>query len=310
MKIVANKRHHIALSSVALVGLAGAFAGCGAVGATNVPWVNRPGQTWAQVAASTTPSCAVGDLSLPTDQQKWGGAWHGETSGYFVIANSGTSTCLVGVPTAISAHAADGTSTAFTTDTTLAPVVLAPGDTLQVQVLAPPPDSCGKPPANSNSFVFTFPNGTGDLDVPNAQMAVECGGSLADFSGIDAGPAVQATPYSALEASIADNPATLKPGADATFAVTLSNPTTHSIGFKECPSYAESIKGVAGSQKVYQLNCQQARDIAPGSSEKFQMKLHVPENALRGPAAIGWHLLVPTDPDNDKQFASVLTPVK
>jgi len=307
--MAANKCHRAALGGAALTGLAGMVVSCGAVGATSVPWVNRPGQTWAQVDAGATPSCAVSDLSLPADQQKWGGAWHRETSGYFVIANSGTSTCAVGAPTAISAQAADGTSMAFATDTTLAPVVLAPGDTLQVQVLAPPPGSCGKPPADSSAFVFTLP-GAGELDVPNAQMAVECGGSLVDFSGIDASPAAETSPYSALAVSIGGNPSTLKPGTDATFAVTLSNPTSRSVSFKKCPSYAESIKGVAASQKTYQLNCQQARDIAPGSSEKFQMKIHVPGNALHGPAAIGWHLLVPVDPHNGHQFASVLTPVR
>lgn len=276
-----------------------ALTGCGGhqASATHgvVPWVDQPVEGARLAQSATSPTCTIAALDLPRDEQHWGGVWNGAVSGYFMVENAGPTTCELPVPTTVRAVTPSGGRVGFGLGTLskAPPVVLAPGERLQVQVSSP--YGCGKALVESASFALSFPSGT--LHVPGARMAVQCGGSLVDFSGREAGPAqgaTSATPVSHLRARLAQVPAAAAPGAPMTYTVTLTNPTSKAIALSPCPSYQEGIKGQPSVVHTYQLNCGAARRIGPHSSVRFAMQLPLPSDLTSGPAVLDWKLQLPS----------------
>jgi hypothetical protein len=297
------------VSAVALAGLV-ALTGCGGHQASAshgvVPWVDHPVEGAQLAQSATSPTCTIAALDLPRDEQQWGGAWNGAVSGYFMVENAGHTTCELPAPSRVTATTPSGGRVRFDVGrlSTASPVVLDPGERLQAQVSSP--YGCGKDLVESSSFALSFPSGT--LEVPGARMAVQCGGTLVDFSsrgtaGSDA-VATGATPVSHLRARLSQVPATVAPGGPVTYTVTLTNPTAKAISLSPCPSYQEGIKGQPSAVHTYQLNCGAARRIGPHASVRFAMQLALPSTLTSGPAVVDWKLQLPSGSVDSGQFAS------
>lgn len=269
-----------------------------------VPWTDEPAASAQLAQSSTPPACRVSALTLPQGQQDWGGAWHGAVSGYFVIENAGSRACTLVAPSRVAALTRGGHRTFDVGRLAGTAVVLDPGDHLQVQVSAP--YDCGRPLEESTGFSLALP--TGVLRVPHARMPVQCGGSLADFSGRDTATAAM-PPTARLHARLDRVPTSAGPGDALSYTVTLTNPTDQRISLDQCPSYEEGIKGQPASVHSYQLNCGAVHAIGPHRSVTFAMQLPLPEHAPRGAAVLDWHLQVPAGAVSQAQFASAPTSI-
>jgi hypothetical protein len=80
-------------------------------------------------------------------------------------------------------------------------------------------------------------------------------------------------------------------GQELRFAVAVRNrSTTETVRFDgRCPLLAEKFAPV-GATEAHQLNCGAAAPIAPGRSQWFEMRVHVPGNAPLGPNGLFWRL--------------------
>jgi hypothetical protein len=268
-----------------------------------VPWTDDPAQGAVLAQSTTAPQCQVAALALPRDEQAWGGAWHDAVSGYFMIRNSGRTSCQLSAPARVVAATPEGPQVFATGRLAGAAVVLDPGDEAQVQVSSP--YDCGKPLLESTGFVLALP--TGRLPVPHARMAVQCGGELADFSARDTST-VAGTPAAQLEARLSHVPGSVGPGNALSYTVTLTNPSSRRISLEQCPSYEEGIKGQPSSVHRYRLNCDGAGSIGPHRSVTFAMQLPLPDPVDDGPAVLDWHLQAP-GPVSQAQFASARTSI-
>jgi hypothetical protein len=304
------------LGAVALAGLV-ALTGCGGHRASAahgvVPWVDQPVEGARLAQSATSPTCTIAALDLPPDEQHWGGAWNGAVSGYFMVENAGHTTCELPVPSRVTAVTPSGRHVGFAVGSlsTAPPVVLDPGERLQAQVSSP--YGCGKDLVESSSFGLSFPSGT--LQVPGAHMAVQCGGTLVDFSGRGTGSssdpgATGAAPVSRLRATMSQVPAAVAPGGPVTYTVTLTNPTARAVALSPCPSYQEGIKGQPSAVHTYQLNCGAARRIGPHSSVRFAMQLPLPSGLTSGPAVVDWKLQLPLGSVDTGQFTSAGTRIR
>ena len=299
---------------VALVCLV-AVAGCGGHQTSTapglVPWTDTRVETGELAQAVTSPSCRASDLRLPRSQQRWGGVWNDAVSGYLMIENSGPRACDLPPPSRVTAVRQTGSPIAFDVGRLAAPAVtLHPGDRVQLQVSSP--YGCGKPLARSTGFTLTFPTGT--LQVRGARMAVQCGGSLVDFSARDGSASGAGTtstsPVSRLQVRMSRVPETVAPGRSVSYAVTLTNPTSTAITFDQCPSYQEGIKGRPSSVQTYQLNCGAVRRIDAHASVGFAMQLPLPPRLPSGEAVLDWRLQAPAQTVDEGQFASAATQVR
>lgn len=266
-----------------------------------VPWTDAPAQGAALAQSATAPPCQVARLRVPRGGQAWGGAWHDAVSGYFVVVNSGRTSCQLLAPSRVTASTPAGAQAFDVGRLADTAVVLEPGDEVQVQVSSP--YDCGKPLVESTGFVLAFP--TGSLHVPRARMAVQCGGELADFSARQTSSVVT-TPAAQLRAKLARVPERVGSGSTLAYTVTLTNPTSRRISLDQCPSYEEGIKGQPASVRSYQLNCDAASSIPAHRSVTFEMQLPLPDHVEGGPAVLDWHLQVP-GPVSQAQFASART---
>jgi hypothetical protein len=273
-----------------------------------VPWTDDTAEA-AQLAQSTTyPACKVGALQLPRDEQQWGGVWNDAVSGYFMVQNAGRRACELSRPSRVAAATASGRRVSFVVGRLAArSVVLDPGDRAQVQVSSP--YDCGRSLVRSRSFALAFPGGT--LHVPDARMAVQCGGTLVDFSARTSGASgsgtASATPAARLRATMSHVPSSVDAGRTVTYAVTLTNPTSTAIPLDPCPSYQEGIKGDPSSVHTYQLNCGSVKQISPHSSVSFAMQLPLGSGLTPGDAVLDWKLQVAPGTVDGGGFASADT---
>jgi hypothetical protein len=241
--------------------------------------------------------------------------WNNAVSGYLIIENSGPRVCDLPAPSRVAARTTAGSQVGFDVGRLAASTVtLAPGDRVQVQVSSP--YGCRKPLVRSDGFGFTFPTGT--LQVPGARMAVQCGGSLVDFSARDSGGAgagagagrPSTSTVSRLVVRMSRVPGTVSPGRSVSYAVTLSNPTSTAITFDQCPTYQEGLKGLPSSVQTYQLNCGAVRRIDAHASVGFAMQLPLPSGLSPGDAVLDWRLEAPAQSIDEGQFASAATRVR
>lgn len=276
-----------------------------------VPWTDQPAEAAALARSTTSAPCDVSALRVPRGDQQWGGVWNGAVAGYLMIENAGPRPCDLPRPSRVSAETTSGARITFDVGGLSVPAVtLEPGNRVQVQISSP--YDCGKPLVRSAGFSLAFPTGT--LEVRGARMAVQCGGSLVDFSARDVGTSARGTtsapPVSRLDATMSRVPATISPGSSVGYAVTLTNPTSTAIALDQCPAYQEGIKGRPSSVQTYQLNCDAVRRIDPHTSVTFEMQLPVPTQVPSGPIVLDWELQVPARAVDEGQFTSAGTRVE
>lgn len=277
-----------------------------------VPWTDEPAGAAQLAQVTTAPTCRISELELPSRQQQWGGVWNDAVAGYFVIENAGRRPCTLPRPSRVTATTETGARTGFEVGSIPATSpVLDPGGQVQVQVGSP--YDCGRPLARSTGFALTFP--TGRLQVPGARMAVQCGGTLADFSARSlgtsySGGSLSGGPTSRLRASMSRVPESVPPGEPVRYVVTLTNPTSAVVLLDRCPSYQEGLKGQPSSVRTYRLNCEDVTRIGAHDSVRFAMELPTSDEVRRGAAVIDWKLVGLPGAVDEGHFASATTRIE
>ncbi|MBV8302539.1 MAG: DUF4232 domain-containing protein [Candidatus Dormibacteraeota bacterium] len=87
-----------------------------------------------------------------------------------------------------------------------------------------------------------------------------------------------AQPTSPLDPLAALRPAILAPttieiSSPLVYVISLSNPTNASISLNPCRGYVQTFDGMKTSSFEYELNCADAKPIAPGSDESFVIEM-------------------------------------
>jgi hypothetical protein len=96
-------------------------------------------------------------------------------------------------------------------------------------------------------------------------------------------------------------PSSARPGERLRYLVELTNRTTATQRFGECPAYVQNIAGpqeLGSSDKTgfryverrQILNCAGLGDIAPGATMTFEMYFEIPTDALPGSYVLPWRL--------------------
>jgi hypothetical protein len=85
-------------------------------------------------------------------------------------------------------------------------------------------------------------------------------------------------------------PASVKRGTTVVYYVTVKNTSSSDYRLDPCPDYVE-ILGAKNPVAGYQLNCGPVVHIAPGASDKFEMRLSLPASVPTGPTRLQWALV-------------------
>jgi hypothetical protein len=278
-------------------------AGPGAAGL--VPWSGRPAGPYADLAppkfrADARP-CQAADLSGRPGRT---GVGLGNTNLEVLLTNRSGSACLLTGRPAIAGITAAGTVTplhagrgSYFGDP--GPVAnIGSGQTAAVNVSSS--DACQVAQDGRHQryrLLRIWLHGRGHLDVRAAGFDLICGVFVSRF-GVPADQPRAPRP-SPLTARITAA-ATVRPGEDFTYTVTLANPTTSAYSLRPCPAYEEYIIANAGLTKSpapdsrvvanYYLNCATVHQIGAHGSVTYQMRLKLPTGFPAGPVKFVWLL--------------------
>lgn len=170
---------------------------------------------------------------------------------------------------------------------------MAPGQ--ETEVLITSPRACadngngaGTAPRYDH-VLFTMPGG--GTVVVDARLHAACGTSTSDYFVNPPAPAPSADPWYSITASIT-LPATATAGERMDYVVTLRNPSDSDLELVPvCPGYVESARAGVPMKEIYGLNCAGAGALPAHGRLRFQMRLHVSEQAEPGPMTVYWTLL-------------------
>lgn len=263
-----------------------------------VAWIDRPappdaGPTTPKFAADARP-CRPRDLRARPGQA---GVGLGHTNLQILFVNRSASSCLLaGYPTV----AGIGTGGVVTPLAAIhgsyfgnpGPTAnIAPGQAAAVNVSGE--DACQAAVDGQHVLYHELRIGLprGGVDAPVRFDAV-CGVTVSRF-GVP-GDLPKAPPPSPLTARIAAA-ATVHPGADFWYTVTLANPTASALVLRPCPAYEEYVFPIPPRRetvgrneyvvKNYYLNCAAASEIGAHRSVTYQMRLQLPAGLPVGDSA-------------------------
>lgn len=268
-----------------------------------VPWADLPVQPYIAPSASPTSApatdaraCTAADL-----QPSLGEA--GAATGHYAVTvrfrNVGATTCLLaGTPqaTATSPGRPDVRSTGSAFIVAPGPSANMPpgGETLMFLELdnlcAARPDGAGGLAPYQHVDIAIPGGGSVGLDSGTSGFDVTCGLQVSSFYVEPAAAQEPHDPLSDLQASL-EMPSSAAAGGTLVYVVALTNPTDQPIDLDRCPSYVAFGDGL---KDAHQLNCAAAAPIAPGGTERFEMRVQVPEGAT-GPLAVTWSVAAPFD---------------
>lgn len=319
----------VAAAGLAAVLIAGLIAACGPRAATGssatagapsqassasaptggvVPWVDRPAVPYAEPKVPSHPAdarpCAAADLSASPGQ---GGVGLGNTNQPIDLTNRSATPCLLaGYPTLVAGISADGsviplaaTRGSYFGDPGPA-ANIAPGQTAAVNISSS--DACQQLGSGRHRIYpllrIGLPGG-GFVDTTANQFDTICGLSVSQF-GVPAysqGNIPQPLPITATIAA----PATVSPGEEFTFTVTLANPADRAYSLRPCPVYEMYIYALPSIgqprssadfvDRNYYLNCDTVHEIGAHGSVTYQMRLRLPAGLPVGaPAKFVWRL--------------------
>jgi hypothetical protein len=297
----------------AVVTVAGLAVGCGspapearAPAKRVVPWAARPAAPYAEPGprrfATNDRPCQPSDLRVSPGRS---GAGLGHTNVAIQFTNRSATACvLLGYPKVAGISASGlimplaATRGSYFGDPG-PPANIAPGQTAAVNVSGA--DACHAAQEGQHRFYrrlrIGLPGG-GSVDAPAAPFDAICGISVSQF-GVQADqPAVP--PPSPVTARITAA-ATVRPGEDFTYTVTLTNPTATAYPLRPCPAYEEYVYAITGPGKAaarddhvvknYYLNCDTVHEISAHGSVTYQMRLQLPPGLPTGvPAKFVWLL--------------------
>lgn len=293
-----------------------------------VPWKGLDAQT--PTGPFTSPGiepCAASTLAITATGSPYVGSGPANTSFWHVtVRDIGKSTCFIGP--------------------SLDVTFLTPSGSIQLPRATGGPSGDGDiiyltPPSPTSSNTDAF----GEIDTgclpAGTRLAVSPGPTLGSIT-VDPGPpggsvAPCAHPSGSYHSSLSscctdgppralplaqavlDAPTTVHPGERLRFLVTVKDsapehfgvqgpgePTPAPIALDPCPTYQEELEGVAGSVAAYALNCGEARPIASGGSETFEMFIDVPADAHPGPAVLAWRFITPNNLAHSTRYLEIV----
>jgi len=297
----------------AVVAVAGLAAGCGSPAPEAgppakgvVPWADRPAARYVEPGprkfATDARPCQPSDLRMSPGRS---GVGLGNTSVAIQFTNRSATACvLLGYPKVAGISASGAITPLAATHGSYfgdpgPPANIAPGQTAAVNVSGA--DACHAAQKGQRRFYrrlrIGLPGG-GSVDAPVAAFDAICGVSVSQFGVPADQPAVP--PPSPLNARITAA-ATIRPGEDFTYTVTLTNPTATAYPLTPCPAYEEYVYAITGPGKAaarddhvvknYYLNCDTVHQISAYGSVTYQMRLQLPPGLPTGvPAKFVWLL--------------------
>ena len=154
-------------------------------------------------------------------------------------------------------------------------------------------------PVPPKAVRLTLPGGGGTLDAGyNAVPSCDTAGadSTLGVRPFQPAPLAATPPWSAtvVQASVValsgrKAELTARRGDTARFAVQLHNPSAAPVSFQRCPLVVEML-APAGRPEAHQLNCRAAGQIPARGSLRFDMRIHVPDDAPTGTNGLFWEL--------------------
>ena len=260
-----------------------------------VPWVDRPATSpppFGPDSAPATPSPASPPCSAAQVKATSGGSGGAAGNDISVVAleNVGSRDCsLSGYPTSLALVDAAGVRHSMTPshgtmfDSQYSwPVDLHPGDTGRVGVTFSGGCAAAQQPSRSPtqyiSVVLGLPGG-GTVSAP-ADVVGTCGIGVTQLGQPQ--PTPPAGPYDGLTADM-HAPDTVVGGSTLDYTVTLTNGSDHTIAFDPCPTYQQALYFVTAppvprpQPEFFELNCDTVRDIAPGQSIRYAMRIQIPQ---------------------------------
>ena len=273
-----------------------------------VPWRDEPVTTTSTPTTSTTAPagpCRASDL-VATGEQAGGAGGH--TATRVQVTNRGSVPCVLdgypnvaGVSDDGAVHPFEAGHGTYFGDPGL-PAAIDPGEASELTI-----ETSWACPANNGGA--GMPWSMLELGLPaggTIRVRVEldsvCGVSISRFGLLSRQPEPPPTPLP-LNATIAA-PASVRPGDELIYTVTVTNPTGTVYRFDPCPSYEQYLTTFTGSTQdaahptisTYRLNCTAAPSIAPLSSVAFEIHLRVPTDQPPGDAKFGWYLAADRGP--------------
>lgn len=304
----------------AVIIVAGLTVGCGSPARPHagvpargvVPWADRPAAPYAEPGPRTFATdarpCQPPDLRTSAGRS---GVGLGNTNVAVQFTNRSATACvLLGYPKVAGISSSGAITPVAATHGSYfgdpgPPANIAPGQTAAVNVSGA--DACQAAQDGQHRVYrrlrIGLPGG-GNVDAPVAPFDAICGVSVSLFGVPADQPA--APPPSPLTAQITAA-ATVRPGADFTYTVTLTNPTAKAYPLRPCPAYEEYVYAITGPGttaargghvvKNYYLNCDTVHQINAHSSVAFQMRLQLPPGLPAGiPAKFVWLMQGPAGP--------------
>jgi Protein of unknown function (DUF4232) len=277
-----------------------------------VPWADQPAVPYAEPGPRTFATdarpCRPAELRTSPGRS---GVGLGNTNVAIQFTNRSAAACvLLGYPTVAGISPGGAITPLAATHGSYfgdpgPPANIAPGQTAAVNVSGA--DAC-QAAQDGERRVYRqlrigLPGG-GTVDAPVAQFDAICGVSVSRFGVPADQPA--APPPSPLTARITAA-ATVRPGEDFTYTVTLTNPTAKAYPLMPCPAYEEYVYAITGPgttaarddhvARNYYLNCDTVRQIRAHSSVVYQMRLQLAPGLPAGvPAKFVWLLQGPAGP--------------
>ncbi len=277
-----------------------------------VPWADQPAVPYAEPGPRTFATdarpCRPAELRTSPGRS---GVGLGNTNVAVQFTNRSAAACvLLGYPTVAGISPGGAITPLAATHGSYfgdpgPPANIAPGQTAAVNVSGA--DAC-QAAQDGERRVYRLLRiglpGGGTIDAPVAQFDAICGVSVSRFGVPADQPA--APPPSPLTARITAA-ATVRPGEDFTYTVTLTNPTAKAYPLMPCPAYEEYVYAITGPGTIaarddhvarnYYLNCDTVRQIRAQSSVAYQMRLQLPPGLPAGvPAKFVWLLQGPAGP--------------
>jgi hypothetical protein len=282
---------------------------------STVAWLSlSPLSTTTTTTTTTTLAparpCVARDLRASVGQ---GGAGLGNESSVLIFTNTGPLCRLSGYPNLLGHTATHGPALISVHKTgtyfgNLIPSDLAPdhpgelllGTAEGCNALNEPSQSMDAANARANTYhavTVLLPRNSGSVVFNKVTFDVACGLDESQL-GVQPPTASEISAPAGSPASLqASNsmPTTVRSGKDLTYSVILTNPTNKTVTWQRCPNYTEVIltTKVGDSRRfshTYELNCDQAKNIAPGHSDTFTMDFPLGKVQETSEAKFLWEL--------------------
>jgi hypothetical protein len=172
------------------------------------------------------------------------------------------------------------------------PATIEPGEAADLEILTYGGCLDGRPETVYTAVRLRFADG-GTMSL-GEDLNATCGVNVGAWHRLAPEPV---DPLAGMELQIAA-PATIRPGENLDFVVTLVNPTPRDIPLDPCPNYSVILESTVKIVGSHALNCVDAggqpRVVPSGMSLSFGMRLPIPADPglTAGPKLLRWSLTI------------------